>query len=257
MKRAVLLLALVLVAAFVLLRGGDGTTYMVRPGDTLAEIAMRHGTTVETLVAMNRDRYPSLAERPDRIEVGWVLRVPGEGEGVALADVREKAGEVVAYVDALAMTATAEEPTPTPTPEPYVGPAQVDAWRKEVIRLANVERAKVGAPPLVEDPRLNEIAEARVRDMVERGYYSHYDPETGEALAHKLCGLSCSEIANLFSPSYKATPSNAINAWMNSPKHREALQNPGYQRVGAAIAVGTIRYNGRTYRAAVMVMIFQ
>ncbi len=255
MKRVALLLAIVLVAAFVLLRGGDEATYTVRPGDTLAEIAARHGTTVDELVTLNRDRYPSLAVRPDVIEVGWVLRLPARGD--VLAQARARGEQVAAYVDALAKTAVVEEPTPTPTPLPFSDPAQVDAWRKEVIRLANIERAKVGAPPLVEDPRLNEIAEARVRDMVERGYYSHYDPQTGEYLAGKMCGTYCAEIGWASPVLGKASPSNAIVTWLDSPGHRRHLLKASYQRVGASIAVGRINYRGRTYRAAVMVMIFQ
>ncbi len=256
MKRLVLVLAIVLAVALGVMatRGTGDEMYTVRPGDTLAEIAARYGTTVERLVELNRDRYPSLVDHPETIEVGWRLRVPGSGD--AAVEAREKAEKVVAYVDALATTAVAEEPTPTATPVPFSDPAQVDAWRKEVIRLANVERAKVGAPPLVEDPRLDEIAEARVRDMVERHYYSHYDPETGEYLAGKMCGTYCAEIGMLHGP--VVIPSKAIRGWMGSPGHRAHLLGKQYHRAGAAIAIGTVRRDGRLYRdVAVMVMILQ
>ncbi|MDO4982085.1 MAG: LysM domain-containing protein [Eubacteriales bacterium] len=56
--------------------GGNDTvstfTYEVVPGDSLSAIAMRFGTTVATLMALNKDRITN----PDVIKVGWKLRVP-------------------------------------------------------------------------------------------------------------------------------------------------------------------------------------
>jgi hypothetical protein len=57
--------------------------YAVRSGDSLLAIARRFRTTPLSLSYWNRDRYPSLdpdaaTYRPNRIEVGWRLRViPG------------------------------------------------------------------------------------------------------------------------------------------------------------------------------------
>jgi peptidoglycan/xylan/chitin deacetylase (PgdA/CDA1 family) len=55
----------------------DGTTYTVRPGDSLAAIAGSFGTTTPQLQAWNSGRYPSLASNPNLIEPGWVLTVSG------------------------------------------------------------------------------------------------------------------------------------------------------------------------------------
>lgn len=55
-----------------------GTTYTVRPGDSLSSIARAFGTTVAQLQAWNAERYPSLVTNPDRIEPGWVLLVSGD-----------------------------------------------------------------------------------------------------------------------------------------------------------------------------------
>lgn len=57
--------------------------YEVRPGDTLEGIGDRFATTGRSIALWNLDRYPSLDPssddyRPDRIVVGWTLRlVPG------------------------------------------------------------------------------------------------------------------------------------------------------------------------------------
>ena len=55
-----------------------GTTYTVRPGDSLSSIARSFGTTTAQLQAWNADQHPSLATNPNVIEPGWVLVVSGD-----------------------------------------------------------------------------------------------------------------------------------------------------------------------------------
>jgi LysM repeat protein len=52
------------------------TTYIVRPGDTLSEIAVRHGTTVQALVQANDLHDANL------IRVGQLLRIPDTSVGL-------------------------------------------------------------------------------------------------------------------------------------------------------------------------------
>jgi peptidoglycan/xylan/chitin deacetylase (PgdA/CDA1 family) len=54
--------------------------YVVRSGDTLSAIARMFRTTALSIAVWNRDQYPSLdpeseGYQPDRIEVGWILRI--------------------------------------------------------------------------------------------------------------------------------------------------------------------------------------
>jgi peptidoglycan/xylan/chitin deacetylase (PgdA/CDA1 family) len=57
--------------------------HTVVPGDTLSSIARQYETTGRSIAYWNRDAYPSLdpeseGYEPDRIEVGWILRLmPG------------------------------------------------------------------------------------------------------------------------------------------------------------------------------------
>jgi len=55
-----------------------GTTYTVKPGDSLGAIARSYGTTSQQLQAWNGERYPSLATNPNVIEPGWTLVVSGD-----------------------------------------------------------------------------------------------------------------------------------------------------------------------------------
>jgi peptidoglycan/xylan/chitin deacetylase (PgdA/CDA1 family) len=58
--------------------------YEVRAGDNLTSVARRYDTTARSIAYWNRDTYPSLDPdspeyEPDRIEVGWRLRLwPGQ-----------------------------------------------------------------------------------------------------------------------------------------------------------------------------------
>ncbi len=54
------------------------TTYVVRGGDTLFNIARRFGTSVEQLQAWNAERYPTLVAEPDDLAAGWELIVAGQ-----------------------------------------------------------------------------------------------------------------------------------------------------------------------------------
>ncbi len=56
----------------------SGTSYTVKPGDSLAAIARSYGTTTQQLQAWNVERHPSLAGNPNVIEPGWVLVVSGD-----------------------------------------------------------------------------------------------------------------------------------------------------------------------------------
>ncbi|MFC4728142.1 glycoside hydrolase family protein [Coralloluteibacterium thermophilus] len=61
-----------------------GSTYTVRPGDTLSGIAAAHGVTLQALLAAN----PEIAN-PDLIQVGQVIRIPAPGASAGAAPAAE------------------------------------------------------------------------------------------------------------------------------------------------------------------------
>jgi LysM repeat protein len=58
---------------------GAATSVTVAAGDSLSKIASRLGVTTEALVDANVAKYPTLANNPNAIKVGWQLQVPGQG----------------------------------------------------------------------------------------------------------------------------------------------------------------------------------
>lgn len=53
-----------------------GSTHTVQQGESLALIAQRYAIKVDTLVALNEQKYPRLKTNPNVIVVGWVLDIP-------------------------------------------------------------------------------------------------------------------------------------------------------------------------------------
>jgi len=81
----------------------DTNTHTVKTGDTLSGIARANGTTVDALVAANRDRYPSLETNPNQIQAGWTLNLRAPAAAAAAA---------------AAAPAAAAEPAVVPRQEP-------------------------------------------------------------------------------------------------------------------------------------------
>lgn len=52
-------------------------TYAVKAGDSLSRIASRHNVSIDSLIALNKEKYPCLATKPTCLQVGWVLVIPG------------------------------------------------------------------------------------------------------------------------------------------------------------------------------------
>ena len=62
---------------------GEYMYYMVKPGDTVSQVAKQFRLTNEQLILLNTDRYPALARDSSLLQPGWQLRVPSKNASVA------------------------------------------------------------------------------------------------------------------------------------------------------------------------------
>jgi uncharacterized protein YkwD len=245
MKRVITVLLLVVVAlgfipgsAAVL---GSGTTYTVQPGDSLSEIAAEHGTTVTELVRLNADRYPSLKSNPGLIEPGWVLVLPGgNGETGGGETLWER---VIAWARTRAIPALqragrelAAPPRPlarqsgtSATPGENGAVIQIgDPTAEEaILTMFNEERQSRGLPLLATDDSLHARACERTQDMLQRGYFSHYDPVTGEVLIGDAGG-------EIIARGY-SSPTGLARGWWNSQAHYTVMTYPDWHRAGICV----------------------
>lgn len=114
-----------------------------------------------------------------------------------------------------------------------------EASEAKMLTLINNERAKVGARPLVVDPTIVPVARAHSRDMWERGYFSHVDPDGKSPGDRMTAGRVTFTLAgeNL---ALAPTVELAHQGLMNSEGHRRNILEPGFGRVGIGVIDGGI-----------------
>jgi uncharacterized protein YkwD len=210
-------------------QANEYTTYIVQPGDTASQIAVHYRITIEQLIALNVNTYPSLARDPSSLQPGWRLRVPDLGSvGV------------------------------TPTTTLAVPQADLSVAAKSVIEGINDARAQRGLLLLRSDVGLTRIASDRSSDMLARNYFSHYDPATGQEpllrylqaakFSYRYAGENIAEIKNdagwvppwlTIASRYSTADlaSEFVKGWLNSPEHRANIFSANYRRTGVALAV--------------------
>ena len=105
--------------------------------------------------------------------------------------------------------------------------------------LVNQDRAANGVPLLAYSGALARVAQYRAQDMLNRNYFSHYDPSTGQLaflqLFH-LWGIGYTTAGENIA--WSTNPSMAqINVmFMNSPEHRANILKGAYHRAGIGVA---------------------
>lgn len=124
---------------------------------------------------------------------------------------------------------------------------QASAIEKAVHEETNNQRADHGLNKLSYSHHLSAIANQHSRDMAERGFFSHTNPD-GEETADRYrrfdhTGRSSGENIARTYPSLTATPRDAAKAvvadWMDSPRHRENILRGRFEREGIGIYLGS------------------
>jgi uncharacterized protein YkwD len=107
----------------------------------------------------------------------------------------------------------------------------VDEWRREVLRLVNVERAKVGLKALSWGETCNGAATTRARELVQS--YSHTRPDgTSWQTACPIpsnTGGAAGE--NLAAGNTAVSPKTVVASWMSSPAHRANILDSRFTRL--------------------------
>ena len=106
------------------------------------------------------------------------------------------------------------------------------AYEAEVVRLVNIERAKKGLSPLVEDWQLSRVARYKSQDMRDLGYFSHTSPTYGSPFQMmKSFGISYRTAGENIARGYKS-PADVVIGWMNSSGHRANILSPSFTHIG-------------------------
>lgn len=107
--------------------------------------------------------------------------------------------------------------------------------------ISEINRVRVanGLPPLMENPKLNIAALLKAQDMIENDYFNHYSP-SGKA---PWDWISAAKYNYKYAGENLAlnfwNDKEAVQAWLDSPTHKENILNPNYKETGLAILSGT------------------
>lgn len=128
--------------------------------------------------------------------------------------------------------------------------AQSFLTKQGVIEWTNTQRKNNGLSPLKENLKLDLSAEIKVDDMFKNQYFAHESPSgAGVGDLAKTIGYDFIVIGENLALGNFENDEALVQAWMDSPGHRENILNKNYQEIGVAVMKGT--YEGRTTWLAV------
>jgi len=131
------------------------------------------------------------------------------------------------------------------------------ALRGSTLCLLNAERRRRGLRPLRRDRRLELAASRHARDMDARNYFDHTS-RSGASFVDRIRRTGYLRGARRWTVGENiawgtgsmATPSEIMEAWMDSPGHRRNILQTRFREIGVGIAQGAPARgvgNGATY----------
>lgn len=108
----------------------------------------------------------------------------------------------------------------------------VSEFERQVVDLTNAERAKAGLAPLGMYSPLMDVAEAKSADMARNNYFSHTSPTYVSPFDQiKAAGINYRAAGENIAQGQR-TPQQVVQAWMQSPGHRQNILNANYTHIG-------------------------
>jgi uncharacterized protein YkwD len=122
---------------------------------------------------------------------------------------------------------------------------------KEIFHLVNAEREKMGLNELKYDEKLADVARIHSKNMVEKDFFSHVDPEGRgpqervETYYTEIIARGFGEnIGYMHGENEEAVARNLMVSWMDSPEHRANILNDQFSHIGVGV-----KQNGPQYYA--------
>ena len=110
----------------------------------------------------------------------------------------------------------------------------------KLFELTNEERAKLNLPTLRENSQLAVAAEKKAADMFKKDYWSHFAPDGGSPWDFiKQSGYQYEFAGENLAKNFLYSK-NVVDAWMNSPTHKDNIVKKEYSEVGYAVVNGML-----------------
>lgn len=134
------------------------------------------------------------------------------------------------------------QPTTAPTLPPSQSTSSETAMEQEVLRLVNQARQENGLTPLNWAEDLAAVARAHSRDMIDRSFFSHTNPDGLSPFDRlKNSGIRYTAAAENIAYGQK-TAQAVMDGWMNSSGHRANILNKNVKEIG----IGAVKNNNGT-----------
>lgn len=115
-----------------------------------------------------------------------------------------------------------------------------DISPEKVVAITNQKRAERGLTPLKINSLLNEAAQRKAGDMFAFNYWAHSSPSGRSPWSFfKEVGYSYVYAGENLARDFMDSE-GVVEAWMNSPTHRDNILNSHYQEIGVAVVNGTL-----------------
>jgi hypothetical protein len=117
-----------------------------------------------------------------------------------------------------------------------------DITKTALIEFLNSERRSKGLLPLSENPILDQSAYLKAKDILEKGYFSHWSPEgTSPWYWFRAVGYDYQFAGENLAIGFLDSK-EVHEALMSSLSHRQNILNPNYKEIGIAVLKG--EFNG-------------
>ncbi|MCP6719303.1 MAG: CAP domain-containing protein [Patescibacteria group bacterium] len=109
-----------------------------------------------------------------------------------------------------------------------------------IIKWTNIQRQEYGLLSLKEDTKLNTAAEVKAQDMFSKQYFTHVSPlGVGVGDLVESAGYEFLIVGENLALGNFQNDEMLVQAWMDSPGHRDNILNGRYQEIGVAVVRGT------------------
>lgn len=112
---------------------------------------------------------------------------------------------------------------------------------EQLLAATNTQRVANGLQPLALNQALSNAASKKAADMLTKDYWAHVGPQ-GETPWDFIIssGYKYSVAGENLAKNFQDS-SGVVQAWMNSPSHRDNMLKPSYREIGFAIVNGTLQ----------------
>ncbi len=138
-----------------------------------------------------------------------------------------------------------------PVLQPHEDAAELGQLVRQAHDRVNAHRASLGLTQLTLDNRISRVARRHSASMAQGGAFSHRGFNQRATAIDRFMPYR-TVVENLAYNYGNADPAaRAFNSWLNSPKHRQAMEDSRFTHTGLAVAKSS---NGRYYFTQLFVL---